>query len=96
MFGKLFHYSFDALLISILLASIHKSSGLTFNTNEFNSMDIRHLLNRYLALGEASYDYLVSSLRRSGYFTQRRIRNVDDLKDSVKKNVGDIVDSIGR
>ncbi|CUM63977.1 uncharacterized protein PRCAT00001565001 [Priceomyces carsonii] len=71
--GKLAHYSFDLVLISIILAGVHRNTGLAFDTSSFSSIDIRRWFGKYLAMGEKCYDSVVSILKASGYFKQRNL-----------------------
>ncbi|CAK7895385.1 hypothetical protein CAAN1_10S00848 [[Candida] anglica] len=72
-FGKLAHYSFDLVLISIILAGIHRNTGLVFDTSHFSSVDFRRWFGNYLAFGEKMYDQTVSLLKLTGYFKQRNL-----------------------
>lgn len=71
--GKLVHYGFDLLLVSIILAAVHKNTGLQFDTSHFSSVDFRRWFGKYLAIGEKGYETTVSILRMSGYFKQRNL-----------------------
>ncbi|KAK6201457.1 uncharacterized protein RJT21DRAFT_1397 [Scheffersomyces amazonensis] len=71
--GKLAHYSFDLILISIILAGIHRNTGLVFDSSHFSSVDFRRWFGNYLAFGEKCYDSTVSLLRMSGYFKQKNL-----------------------
>ncbi|KAK6462325.1 hypothetical protein DFJ63DRAFT_335658 [Scheffersomyces coipomensis] len=73
LIGKLAHYSFDLLLISIILAGIHRNTGLVFDTSQFSSIDFRRWFGNYLAFGERCYDSTVSLLRMTGYFKQKNL-----------------------
>ncbi|KAI5958096.1 hypothetical protein KGF57_002904 [Candida theae] len=79
--GKLFHYSVDLVLISIILAGIHRNTGLQFDVSHFSSVDFRRWFGNYLGFGEACYDKIVSLLRMSGYFKQRNLI-LDNLKNA--------------
>lgn len=67
------HYSFDLILISIVLAGIHRNTGLQFDTSHFSLVDVRRWFGNYLAFGESCYDKVVSLLKFSGYFRQRNL-----------------------
>ncbi|KAJ9101396.1 hypothetical protein QA089_002995 [Meyerozyma guilliermondii] len=71
--GKLAHYSFDLVLISIILAGINRNTGLQFDTSTLSSVDFRTWFGKYLGLGERLYDYTVTLLRNSGYFKQKNL-----------------------
>ncbi|PVH16304.1 uncharacterized protein CXQ87_004176 [Candidozyma duobushaemuli] len=81
--GKLTHYGFDLVLISIILAGIHRNTGLVFDTSHFSSVDFRNWFGKYLAFGEICYDRTVSLLRVSGYFRQRNLV-MDNILDKGK------------
>ncbi|ODV77490.1 uncharacterized protein CANTADRAFT_7951 [Suhomyces tanzawaensis NRRL Y-17324] len=84
--GKIAHYSFDLVLISIVLAGIHRNTGLVFDTSSFSSVDFRRWFGNYLAFGERCYDTVVSGLRMSGYFKQRNL-----VYDYVQREAGKFV-----
>lgn len=63
----------DLVLISVVLAGIHRNTGLVFDTSNFSSVDARHWFGKYLAFGESCYDRVVSLLRWSGYFKQNNL-----------------------
>ncbi|CAG89860.1 DEHA2F25410p [Debaryomyces hansenii CBS767] len=71
--GKVAHYSFDLVLISIILAGIHRNTGLVFDTSNLSSVDVRRWFGNYLAFGERCYDSSVSLLKMSGYFRQKNL-----------------------
>lgn len=71
--SKLAHYSFDLVLISIILAGIHRNTGLVFDTSHFSSVDFRRWFGSYLSFGEGCYDRTVSLLKYSGYFKQKNL-----------------------
>ncbi|CCG21197.1 hypothetical protein CORT_0A08120 [Candida orthopsilosis Co 90-125] len=79
--GKLVHYGIDLVLISIVLAGIHRNTGLQFDVSHFSSVDFRRWFGNYLSFGEACYDKVVSLLRMSGYFKQRNLV-LDNLKNA--------------
>ncbi|CAH2354597.1 uncharacterized protein CLIB1423_17S02718 [[Candida] railenensis] len=81
--GKLAHYSFDLVLISIILAGIHRNTGLVFDTSNFSSVDIRRWFGNYLSFGESMYDKTISLLKMTGYFKQRNL--VYDYVDQASK-----------
>lgn len=68
------------MLVSVVLAGIHRNTGLVFDTSNFSSVDARHWFGKYLDFGESCYDRVISVLRWSGYFKQRNL-----LLDSLTK-----------
>ena len=69
--GKLVHYSVDAVLLSALIAGVRRSTGLTFNSEELDSQDIRGLVNKYLGVGEWMLDTSAAFLQGSNYFEKK-------------------------
>ncbi|CDR40170.1 CYFA0S04e05094g1_1 [Cyberlindnera fabianii] len=72
--GKLIHYSVDLVLISMLLASVRRTTGLHLI---YQQSDLRKYISKYLAFGEQMYDRFVSLCRMSGYFATRRLFDRD-------------------
>lgn len=81
--GKLTHYGVDLVLLSMILAGIHRNTGLVFDTSHLSSVDFRQWIAKYLAFGETCYDKFVSILRFSGYFRQKNL-----VVDYVEKQAG--------
>ncbi|KAA8900391.1 hypothetical protein DIURU_003814 [Diutina rugosa] len=97
---SLVHYGFDLVLVSIILAAVHRNTGLVFDTSHFSSVDIRRWFGNYLAIGERGYDYTVSLLRMSGYFKQRNLmldmaeRKANELlKSQTGRDVADFTET---
>lgn len=85
------HYIVDLVLISVVLAGVHRNTGLVFDTSRLSSVDFRTWFGKYLAVGEFCYDRLVSLLRISGYFKQRSLladRFAKLAKAFVKEQTG--------
>ncbi|RCK60922.1 hypothetical protein Cantr_08099 [Candida viswanathii] len=89
--GKLTHYAIDLVLISVILAGIHRNTGLQFDTNNFSLLDIRRWFGKYLSFGEVCYEKIVKLLRVSGYFKQTSIldRLKESANDDLDRNLGD-------
>lgn len=81
----------DLVFISIILAAVHRNTGLTFDTSALSSIDVRRWFSKYLDLGETCYEYVVYFLSRSGYFRQRNI-----LRDRVTEEANNIMKSYTR
>lgn len=76
----------------MILAGIHRNTGLVFDTSHFSSVDFRKWFGKYLAFGEVCYDRCVSILKASGYFKQRNL-----VFDYVSKNAEKVLkDQTGR
>ncbi|KAI5481881.1 hypothetical protein MNV49_000158 [Pseudohyphozyma bogoriensis] len=58
-FGRLFHYTVDAFLISVVLAGIKRSTGLSPRVSNVGNKDLRQLANTYLELGEWGMDLMM-------------------------------------
>ncbi|KAI8336401.1 hypothetical protein EDC96DRAFT_524162 [Choanephora cucurbitarum] len=71
---KLIHYTFDAILITTLLAGIKRSTGLQLATSKIESSTIRSYIDKYLNLGEFIFDMSVAYLNQSSYFTKQHKR----------------------
>ena len=52
MFGRFFHLMVDAVLISIALSGIKRSTGLTPAVQRLPNKDVRNLVRVYLETGE--------------------------------------------
>ncbi|KAF9204222.1 hypothetical protein BGZ49_005564 [Haplosporangium sp. Z 27] len=72
MFGKLFHYAADAILLSVILAGIKRSTGLTVASNKIESKDFRSALDKYLSIGEWVMDQGIIFMSTSQYFERKR------------------------
>lgn len=78
--------------LSIILAGIHRNTGLVFDTSRFSSIDFRRWFGKYLAFGEICYDRTVSILKFSGYFKQKNL-----VLDFMQKEASSILkDQTGR
>jgi len=69
--GKVVHYSFDAILISTIVAGIRRSTGLTLRPNAVDSPDMQSYVRRYLEVGEWVLDSSSNIMAASGYFERR-------------------------
>jgi len=77
MLGKFVHLGIDAILVSIALAGIKRSSGLTPAISKLPNKDLRQLLVTYLEIGEWAMDFAVVAMGRSSNF-ERRLGNLKD------------------
>lgn len=86
--GKLIHYGFDLILISMLLAAIRRNTGLQLL---YEGSDFRKYISKYLSFGEYAYDKVVSLLKISGYFHIPGFfdRLKSDAKDAYDENMKD-------
>ncbi|PRQ74511.1 Fungal protein of unknown function (DUF1748)-domain containing protein [Rhodotorula toruloides] len=75
MFGKLAHLAFEcdrALLISMCLAGIKRSTGLSPALSRLSNKDLRQLASTFLETGEWAMDFAIVVLGRSSAFERRR------------------------
>ncbi|CAO1626194.1 unnamed protein product [Parajaminaea phylloscopi] len=78
MLGRLAHYTFDAVLVSTLLAGVKRHTGYTPNTDPnapdpipFVSGPNAHAyFQQYLSVGEFIFDSTASFAKRSSHFRQ--------------------------
>ncbi|KAI8969013.1 hypothetical protein BDF20DRAFT_916427 [Mycotypha africana] len=66
--SKLFHYAFDAVLITALLAGIKKSTGLQPATSKIENKTVRNYVEKYLNFGEWMFDMGAVYLSHSSFF----------------------------
>lgn len=69
--GRIFHFSFDLVLVSTILAGVKRSTGLTVKTGDFENKDTRSYIERYLDVGEWVFDTSVAFMSTSSYFERR-------------------------
>ncbi|PWN49427.1 DUF1748-domain-containing protein [Violaceomyces palustris] len=72
MFGRIFHLIFDAVIISVALSGIKRSTGLTPAISRIPNKDLRNLMRIYLETGEWVMDFSVVVLGRSSSFERLR------------------------
>lgn len=69
--GKLLHYSFDAVLLSTIIAGVRRSTGLTLRPGAVDNPDAKSYIRKYLEMGEWMLDTSTSMMAASGYFERR-------------------------
>ncbi|PWN33271.1 DUF1748-domain-containing protein [Meira miltonrushii] len=72
MFGRFFHLMIDAVIISVALSGIKRSTGLTPAIRRLPNKDLRNLVRVYLETGEWLMDLSVVVMGRSNYFERIR------------------------
>ncbi|KAK9764720.1 hypothetical protein K7432_007562 [Basidiobolus ranarum] len=72
MFGKLVHYTADAVLVSAMLAGIKRSTGLTLAVDKIENQEVRNVVVKVLNVGEWVFDQTVLLMNISSYFERRR------------------------
>ncbi|KAI8367657.1 uncharacterized protein BYT42DRAFT_618074 [Radiomyces spectabilis] len=71
MWGKLFHFAADAMLITTVLAGIKRNTGLQIATSKIEDNNIRSYLDKYLDFGDTLLDQAVYQMQKSGYFERK-------------------------
>ncbi|KAJ7127172.1 hypothetical protein C8R44DRAFT_617066 [Mycena epipterygia] len=66
--ARLFHYAFDAVLLSTLAAGVRRSSGFTPDSASISDPTLRSLADRYLGVGESVFDMIQATAVNSTYF----------------------------
>ncbi|KAJ7637591.1 hypothetical protein DFH06DRAFT_647031 [Mycena polygramma] len=66
--ARLFHYAFDAVLISTVAAGVRRSSGFTVDSGSISDPTIRSIADRYLGVGESIFDMIQATAVNSAYF----------------------------
>ncbi|KAI0783610.1 hypothetical protein C8Q75DRAFT_692214, partial [Abortiporus biennis] len=66
--GKLFHYAFDAVLVSTVFAGVRRTSGLTPDTTLIADENIRSVAQKYFGIGESIFDMIQGTAVNSKYF----------------------------
>ncbi|ORZ03985.1 hypothetical protein BCR43DRAFT_521032 [Syncephalastrum racemosum] len=68
MWGKLFHYTVDAMLVTTVLAGIKRNTGLQPATSKIENADVRGYVEKYLQLGERVLDESLPYMKVSPFF----------------------------
>jgi len=66
--GRVFHYAFDALAVSAILAGVKKSTGYAPATNLIPDSSIKTVADSYFAAGETVYNIIAGQAVTSEYF----------------------------
>lgn len=69
--SSLLHYAFDAALISVCLAGVKRSTGLSPAVSKVQSKEVRQILLSYLEMGEWIMDFAIVFMGRSKGFERR-------------------------
>lgn len=93
VFGRLIHYSADALFLAIILGAVHKQTGFALNVYQLTGSDTaQHYLAQLLGIGETIYEVLCQRARRSSWFKRSEIKGGKDLRDRLKHEMNDLLD----
>ncbi|KAJ6544830.1 hypothetical protein DFH09DRAFT_1172852 [Mycena vulgaris] len=66
--ARLFHYAFDAVLLSTVAAGVRRSSGFTPDSASISDPTLRSIADRYLGVGESIFDMIQATAVNSAYF----------------------------
>ncbi|KAF9007656.1 DUF1748-domain-containing protein [Cyathus striatus] len=66
--GRLFHYAFDAVLLSTVVAGVRRSSGFTPDTSAIPDENARAVAERFLGFGESVFNFVQGTAINSSYF----------------------------
>ncbi|KAI8063353.1 uncharacterized protein B0P05DRAFT_555552 [Gilbertella persicaria] len=72
MWGRLFHFTADAVLVSTVLAGIKRNTGLQPATDKIESEEIRKYVEKYLHVGEWAIDNSITFMNNSDYFERKK------------------------
>ncbi|KAF9267659.1 DUF1748-domain-containing protein [Marasmius fiardii PR-910] len=70
--GRLFHYAFDAAMVSTVLAGVRRSSGFTPDASKIEQPAIRSAAETFLSIGESVFDMIQGTAVNSQYFKRDR------------------------
>ncbi|PLW06167.1 hypothetical protein PCANC_25262 [Puccinia coronata f. sp. avenae] len=65
------HYAVDAVLVSVCLSGIKRSTGLSPAVSKIQNKEIRQVLVSYLEVGEWIMDFVIVFMGRSDNFERR-------------------------
>jgi len=66
--GRVFHYAFDALAISAVLAGVKKSTGFAPATHLIPDSSIKSIADSYFSAGETVFNIVAGQAVTSEYF----------------------------
>ncbi|KAF5392264.1 hypothetical protein D9757_001570 [Collybiopsis confluens] len=69
--GRLFHFTFDAVMVSTVLAGVKKNSGFGFDVDKFSDPTLKSVAEKYFGVGETVFGMIQGTAVNSGYFTNR-------------------------
>ncbi|KAI8369807.1 hypothetical protein EDC96DRAFT_503458 [Choanephora cucurbitarum] len=72
MWGRLFHFATDAVLISTALAGIKRNTGLQPAVDQIENEQVRHYAEKYLNVGEWAMDTTIAFMNTSSYFERKK------------------------
>ncbi|KAI8067586.1 hypothetical protein BC940DRAFT_333600 [Gongronella butleri] len=72
MWSRFLHLTLDAVLVSTILASIKRLTGIQPAVSKIQNKEIRGYIDQYLGVGEYVLDASILYLSHSNYFERRR------------------------
>ncbi|KAI8079782.1 uncharacterized protein BX664DRAFT_341442 [Halteromyces radiatus] len=72
MWSRVLHFAADAVLVSVILASVKRSTGITPAVSKIKHKGLRSYVEQYLNMGEYILDASILYLSHSSYFERRR------------------------
>ena len=66
--GRLFHYAFDAVLVSSVLAGVKKSTGYAPQTSLITDPTLKSVADTFLGVGETVFNAVQGNAVVSSYF----------------------------
>ncbi|KAF9517022.1 hypothetical protein BS47DRAFT_1340347 [Hydnum rufescens UP504] len=68
MLGRLVHYTFDAVLVSTVVAGVRRSSGFEPQTALIPEATVRSVAESFLGVGETVFDVIQATAVNSSYW----------------------------
>ncbi|AAW43761.1 hypothetical protein CNBE4100 [Cryptococcus deneoformans B-3501A] len=68
VFGRLVHFTFDALAVSTILAGVKKTTGFAPATDLIPDSSIKSITDSYLGVGTTIFDIVAGQAVTSQYF----------------------------
>ncbi|KGB79437.1 hypothetical protein I307_02408 [Cryptococcus deuterogattii 99/473] len=68
VFGRLIHFTFDALALSTILAGVKKTTGFSPATDLIPDSSIKSITDSYLGAGTTIFDIVSGQVVTSQYF----------------------------
>jgi len=68
MLGRLVHYTFDAVLLSTVVAGVRRSSGFEPQTALIPEATVRSVAESFLGVGETIFDIVQAAAVNSSYW----------------------------
>ncbi|KAJ9105377.1 hypothetical protein QFC21_001746 [Naganishia friedmannii] len=69
--GRLFHYGFDLLAVSTIIAGVKKSTGYAPDTKKIESEGVRSVVDSYLSMGDSVFSTISGMAVSSQWFDRK-------------------------